>query len=270
MGVLNITPDSFSDGGLYFDNVEKAVVRVREMVLQGADIIDIGGESTRPGSEFVGAEEELKRVIPVIERIRADLGNEILLSIDTNKAEVAKSALHAGSNIVNSLGGFSFDEDLAAVIKEFNCPIILYHIRQIPKTMQKGEIVYKDVVNDIASFFEEQIEYGLKNGLKRNQFIIDPGIGFGKTTENNIALIKGVKEFGRFDLPILIGVSRKSHLGALLKEKLGLSEAPGPEARLEASLAETAVAVLNGASIVRTHDVLETKKFLAILDEFRK
>lgn len=270
MGILNITPDSFSDGGLYFDNPDAAVLRAKEMISQGADIIDIGGESTRPGSESVSIDEELKRVIPVIEKIRNVCAKNILISIDTNKSEVAKASLVAGANIVNSLGGFAFDKNLVSVIKDADCPIVLYHIRQTPKTMQAGEIVYKDVVKDIASFFEEQIDFGIKNGLNRNQFIIDPGIGFGKTTENNIALIKGIKEFRRFNLPILVGVSRKSHLGALLKEKLNLPEIPGSEARLEASLAETAIAVLNGANIVRTHDVLETKKFLSVLDEFRE
>jgi dihydropteroate synthase len=270
MGVLNITPDSFSDGGLYFGDIQKAVVRAQEMVSQGADIIDVGGESTRPGSDFVSVEEELGRVIPVIEKIREELGGDVVISIDTNKAEVARKALQAGATIVNSLGGFSFDKNLVSVVKEFNCPIILYHIRQTPKTMQQGQISYEDVVRDIATFFDNQIEFGIKSGLSKNQFIIDPGIGFGKTIENNIELIKGIKNFSRFEVPILIGVSRKSHLGALLKEKLRLSEVPGPEDRLEASLAETAVAVLNGANIIRTHDVLETKKFLVILDELRK
>lgn len=269
MGILNITPDSFSDGGEFFQNTKKAVNRVRKMVEEGADIIDIGGESSRPGSEIVSKHEELARVIPIIKAIRGRLGGKILLSIDTYKAEVAKAAIKAGANIINSLGGFTFDKELAIVAADFACPVIIYHVKGEPKTMQKGDIFYKDVVDEINSFFKKQIEFGLGEGIKREQFLLDPGIGFGKTIEQNVEIIKRLDEFKKNKLPIVIGISRKSHLGKLLERELTLKDTPRTSERLEAGLAETAVAVLKGARIVRAHDVFETKRFLSILDLFK-
>ncbi len=268
MGILNITPDSFSDGGLYTTPTQ-ALKRVKQMIHEGADIIDIGGESTRPGSKPISISEELQRVIPVIETIRENLDKSISLSIDTNKAIVAEEALRAGVDMVNSLGGFLFDKKLIDVVAKLHCPIAIYHIQGKPKTMQEGEMTYDDVIKDIAIFFGEQIKNGMTKGIKREQFILDPGIGFGKTVDQNIEIIKRLKEFQNLNLPILIGVSRKSHLGMILQEELRLPNIPSPIERLEASLAETAVAVLNGASIVRTHDVTQTKKFLTILDKFK-
>lgn len=266
MGILNVTPDSFSDGGLYFDDVAKAVARIEQMIEEGADIIDIGGESTRPGSTTMSPEEELKRIIPIIDAISNKLGDKVMLSVDTYKAAVAKEALQAGAKIINSLGGFTFDNTLADVVAAFACPIVIYHIKGEPRTMQAGSIWYSDVIDDIAVFFQKQIYFGLSKGMKREQFILDPGIGFGKTLEHNVEIIKRLHEFQHLDLPLLIGVSRKGHLGKLLQQRLGLAHMPGASERLEASLAETAVAVLKGASIVRTHDVLPTVKFLAVLD----
>jgi dihydropteroate synthase len=269
MGILNVTPDSFSDGGLYFDDVAKAVARVEQMIEEGADIIDIGGESTRPGSAPISPEEELKRIIPIIGAVRKKLGDKIILSIDTYRSSVAREALQEGANMINSLGGFIFDNKLADVVAEFDCPIAIYHIKGVPQTMQKGSIVYKDVIDEIVVFFQKESYFGLSRGMKREQFILDPGIGFGKTLENNLEIIRRLHEFQKLDLPLLISVSRKSHLGKLLQERLGLSEMPDTSERLEASLAEIAVAVLNGASIVRTHDVLPTVKFLAVLDALK-
>jgi len=269
MGILNVTPDSFSDGGLFFDDVAKAVARVEQMIEEGVDIIDIGGESTRPGSASISPEEELKRIIPIIGAVRKRLGDKIMLSIDTYKSSVAREALQEGADMINSLGGFTFDNKLAEVVAEFDCPIVIYHIQGEPRTMQAGSIVYKDVIDDIAVFFQKQIDFGLSRGMKREQFILDPGIGFGKTLENNLEIIKRLHEFQKLDLPILIGVSRKSHLGKLLQERLGLPKMPDASERLEASLAETAIAVFKGASIVRTHDVLATAKFLAVLDAIK-
>ncbi|OGG13073.1 dihydropteroate synthase [Candidatus Gottesmanbacteria bacterium RIFCSPHIGHO2_01_FULL_39_10] len=266
MGILNLTPDSFSDGGDYFKNVNKAVKRVEQMLTEGADSIDIGGESTRPGSAGITSEEELERIIPVIKTIRKKLGNGFPISVDTYKAPVADAALKSGATQVNSLGGFTFDPQLAQVIKQHDCSVVVYHIKGQPRTMQTGKIVYKDVIGDISKFFQNQIKLGMKAGLKKNQFIIDPGIGFGKTVEQNLEIIKRLHEFKKLDLPILIGVSRKSHLGNLLQQKLNLSEVPTAGKRLEASLAETAVAIQNGASIIRTHDVLETKRFITVLE----
>lgn len=268
MGVINVTPDSFSDGGLY-NNVDKALRRAEIMLSEGAGIIDIGGESTRPGSSAISEKEELKRVVPAIKSIRKSLGNNFLISIDTYRANVAKQALEEGASLVNSLGGFQFDHEMIQVIKEYGCPIIIYHIRGKPKSMQTGEIKYKDVIKDILSFFDDQISLGSSKGLTKKQFLIDPGIGFGKTVEQNLLILKNLSEFLVLGCPIVIGVSRKSHLGIILKEDLDLADAPPPIDRLEASLAETAIAVLNGANIVRTHDILQTKKFLTVIDRIK-
>lgn len=265
MGVLNITPDSFSDGGLYFQQKD-AVQRTRQMVDEGADIIDVGGESTRPGSLSVSAQEEMNRVLPVIKNIREKFGNTILISVDTNKAVVAEAAVAAGADMVNSLGGFTFDPALANVVVNTGCPIILYHIKGEPRTMQQGDIKYGNVIREINTFFKKQIDFGMKQGIKREQFILDPGIGFGKTIEDNLKIIKHYKTFTKFKMPTLLGVSRKSHLGKILQTELKLKDVPAPTERLEAGLAEVAVAVLHGARIIRTHDVIQTKKFLAVLD----
>ena len=269
MGILNLTPDSFSDGGEYFQNTGKAVARAKQMIEEGADIIDIGGESSRPGSEHVSVQEELGRVLPVVKAVRKELGNKILLSVDTYKAAVAKETLNGGADIINSLGGFIFDKELADVAAQTGCPVILYHIKGEPKSMQTGEIIYKNVVEEIMEFFNKQIEYGCRKGMAREQFFIDPGIGFGKTVEQNVEIIKRLNEFEKLKLPIVIGVSRKSHLGKLLEQELKLKQTPGTSERLEAGLAETAAAVLSGAGIVRTHDVLQTKRFLSVLDVFK-
>jgi dihydropteroate synthase len=266
MGILNVTPDSFSDGGLYFDDLAKAVARVEQMIEEGADIIDIGGESTRPGSTRISPEEELKRIIPIINAVSNKLGDNVMLSVDTYKSSVAKEALQAGAKMINSLGGFTFDSTLADVAAAFDCPIVIYHIKGELQTMRAESISYFDVIDEIVVFFQKQIFYGLSRGMKREQFILDPGIGFGKTLEHNVEVIKRLHEFEKLNLPLLVGVSRKGHLGKLLQQRLGLAQMPAASERLEASLAETAVAVLKGASIVRTHDVLPTVKFLAVLD----
>ncbi len=268
VGTLNITPDSFYDGGLYFNNVTNALKQVGLMIKAGADVIDIGGESTRPGSLPVSAEEEIRRVLPVIKKVRQKFG-EIIISIDTNKATVAEAAISAGANIVNSLGGFTFDKNLAKVVADTKVPVVIYHIKGEPRTMQAGEIKYKNIISEINQFFGKQITIGKKFGIKKEQYILDPGIGFGKSVEHNLTIIKKFKSFTKWKLPLMVGVSRKSHLGKILQGKLHLRDVPPPSERLEAGLAETAFAALNGANVVRTHDVLETKKFLAILDELR-
>ena len=268
MGILNVTPDSFSDGGLYF-SVDKAFKQASIMIKNGADIIDIGGESTRPGSLSVSVEEEMRRVLPVIKKIRQRFGKKIIISIDTNKAEVAEAATLAGASMVNSLGGFTFDKSLAKIVAEYNVPIVIYHIKGEPRTMQSGKIKYKNIISEINQFFKKQIAIGQKFGVKKSQYILDPGIGFGKSVEHNLTIIKKFNDFTKWKLPLLVGVSRKSHLGVILQNKLNLKEISLPLDRLEAGLAEIAIAVLNGASIVRTHDVLQTKKFLALLDELR-
>ncbi len=268
MGILNVTPDSFSDGGVYFDDIAKAVARGEQMIEEGADIIDVGGESTRSGSTTISHEEELKRIISVIDALSNKLGDMVLLSVDTYKSFVAKEALQVGASMVNSLGGFIFDNTLADVVAEFECPIVIYHIKGEPRTMQ-ASIIYKDIIDEIVVFFQKQMYFGLSKGMKRDQFVLDPGIGFGKTLGQNLEIIKRLHEFVKLNLPLLVGVSRKGHLGKLLQQRLGLPQMPGASERLEASLAETAVAVLKGASIVRTHDVLPTVKFLAVLDAIK-
>jgi len=267
MGILNVTPDSFSDGGEFFD-IENAVKRTAQMLEDGADIIDIGGESTRPGSEPVTVEEELSRVIPVIKAIRKELGDKFLISIDTYKSQVAKAALDEGADIVNDISGMSFDPKMVEIVKMYDCPVIVNHIKGTPKNMQKN-VYYDDVVQDIVSFLDNQINYGIRHGIRKDRFVIDPGIGFGKNVEHNIEIIKRLKEFKILGYPILIGISRKSFLGIVLKNLLGRGEIPQPKDRLYAGLGATAIAVLNGAHIVRTHDVRETSEFLTMIDTIR-
>lgn len=267
MGILNITPDSFSDGGEYF-RIEKAVERAAQMLEDGADIIDIGGESTRPGAKPVSVEEELERVIPVIKEIRKELGDNFFISIDTYKSKVAKAALEEGADIVNDISGLSFDIEMANVIKEFDCPVIVNHIKGTPQNMQKN-VYYDDVVREIIEFLNQQITIGLEKGIRKDRFIVDPGIGFGKNVEHNIEIIKRLKEFRILGFPILIGISRKSFIGKVLKNLIGMEEEPSPKDRLYGGLAATAVAVLNGAHIVRTHDVKQTNEFLTMLDTIR-
>lgn len=247
-------------------DVAAAVARAKDMLVEGADSIDVGGESTRPGSETVSINEELARVLPVIRGVRDAVGPSVPISIDTYKSHVATEALAAGATIVNSMGGLSFDPALGKVVAAARCPFIIYHIKGTPNTMQQGEIVYGDVIQDIHAFFEDQLAQGEAAGIAKTQYILDPGIGFGKTVAHNLTIIRHLSAFLSFDLPMLVGISRKSHLGMILKDALGLEEAPSPTQRLEAGLAETAIAVLHGASIIRTHDVAATKKCVAVVD----
>jgi dihydropteroate synthase len=269
MGILNITPDSFSDGGLYNKSIKQSLKRVEQMIHEGANIIDIGGESTRPGAEPVSENEEMKRVLPVITAVRKAFP-KIPLAIDTRKAYVAQNALSEGCSIINSLGGFTFDEDLASVAAKHKCKVMMYHIKGDPKTMQKGEITYTDIVKDITTFFKKQITFGESQGMKRKQFILDPGIGFGKTDIQNLEIIRRFEEFTALSLPLAIGVSRKSHLARFLQDQLKLDTLPNTDERLEAALAETAIAVQKGAAIIRTHDVGQTKKFVTMLEALIK
>lgn len=270
MGILNITPDSFSDGGRYFANVNGAVAHARQMLTEGADIIDIGGESTRPGAEAISAAEEIYRVLPVIRAIKLQLGQNVPISIDTYKSSVAEAALAAGAQMMNSLGGNQFDKNIYAVAKKYATPILIYHIKGEPRTMQQGEITYTDVIGEIKAFFANQLVFAEAVGIPKQDVWLDPGIGFGKTVPQNLEIIARLSEFKMFDVPIAIGVSRKSHLGMVLKEQLLLKELPLPTDRLEAALAETSIAVFKGATIVRTHDVLNTKKCLAVVDEMKR
>lgn len=264
MGVLNVTPNSFSDGGDYFGNVKVAVDRAIEMVANGANIVDVGGESIHPGADPISKDEELRRIIPVIKGIK-DFNPGVTISIDSYKPEVADAALNAGANIVNSLGGFTFNKKMLEVVLKHKCKMVIYHISGKPKNMQQKDHHGKNVISNISKFFRSQIKLAEGNDVDRSKLILDPGIGFGKTPEQCLEIVRRLDEFSSFGLPVMIGISRKSYLGFTLQKKFNLKSVPPPLDRLEACLAQTAIAVQNGATIVRTHDVLQTKKFLSLL-----
>jgi dihydropteroate synthase len=254
MGILNITRDSFSDAGRFFEP-NAALEHAREMAAAGADIIDVGGESTRPGASPIGLDEEVDRVLPVISRIKEETG--ALVSVDTSKVEVARLAVEeGGADLVNDISGLRFSERMAAVVAGLNVPVVLMHIRGTPENMQRDP-VYADVVAEIADYFQERIDYALSHGIWKEKIILDPGIGFGKRLEDNVAIIRNLRQFAEFDLPILIGLSRKSFLGLLGGEK-------SPERREAESVAANLVAVRNGAAILRVHDVAGTVKALKV------
>jgi len=257
MGVLNVTPDSFSDGGLFFDK-EKAISHGLRMVEEGADIIDVGGESTRPGAKPLELEEELRRVIPVIESLAKEV--DVPLSIDTYKSGVAKRAIEAGAEIINDISGLHFDPNIAQVAAKENTPLILMHIRGIPETMQKN-VHYDSLFSEILRYLRDSIRRAESAGLDPQQVIVDPGIGFGKTMEDNLLIIKNLHEFRILGKPILLGTSRKTFIGKILKAEAG--------ERLEGTISSIAIGVLNGAHIIRSHDVLPAKKGIAVADAIR-
>ncbi|AFY96683.1 dihydropteroate synthase [Chamaesiphon minutus] len=247
MGVLNVTPDSFSDGGK-FATVDAAIAQAVQMVSSGVDIIDIGGESTKPGATPVDAATELARVIPVIEGIRQhpDIQN-IPISIDTTKASVARSAIAAGADIINDVSGGQFDENMFATVARLGVPYVMMHMRGTPATMLQMTD-YDDVVGEILAFFETQIDRAVKSGIDRPQIIIDPGIGFAKKYQQSIQIIRQLDRFEILDLPLLVGVSRKSFIGKILDQ-------PDPECRLWGTAAACSAAIAKGADILRVHDV---------------
>jgi dihydropteroate synthase len=257
MGILNVTPDSFSDGGLFFDR-DRAISHGLRMVEEGADIIDIGGESTRPGSKPIELQEELRRVIPVIESIAKEA--DVPISIDTYKSAVAQRAVEAGAEIINDISGLHFDPDLAKIAAKGNIPLILMHIRGTPETMQKN-IHYDSLFSEILQYLKGSIKRAESAGLNPGQIIIDPGIGFGKTLEDNLLIIKNLHEFRILGKPILLGTSRKSFIGKILNAE--------SDDRLEGTLTSIAIGVFNGAHIIRSHDVLQTKKAIAVADAIR-
>lgn len=252
MGILNVTPDSFSDGGKYI-NSNDAVTYALKMIDDGADIIDIGGESTRPGSEPITAEEEIKRVIPVINEILIKRP-EAILSIDTYKSKVAAKALESGAKIVNDISGFTFDPEIADVCSHYKATAVLMHIKGTPKTMQ-NHIEYKELISDIYDFLRIQTEFALQKGLQN--IIIDPGIGFGKTVLDNFKIIKRLKDLKSLGYPILIGVSKKSFIGKTLN--IEVEERELPTAAIEA------VSILNSARIIRTHNVKNGIQIIKLL-----
>jgi dihydropteroate synthase len=255
VGILNVTPDSFSDGGRY-TAVEVAVARARQMVEEGADWIDIGGESTRPGSDPVSAEEELRRVLPVLQALDGTLG--VPISIDTMKAEVAERALAAGATIVNDISALTADPRMAEVVAAANAGLVLMHMKGTPKTMQQAPD-YDDVVRDSLRFLRQQIVAAVAAGVAPDKIWIDPGFGFGKTLQHNLQILRRLDEYAATGFPVLIGTSRKSSLGVLL------GGAP-PEERLEATAATVAIAIRHGASAVRVHDVREMARVARVTD----
>lgn len=258
MGVVNVTPDSFFDGGRYL-NKDDAINRGLKLVEEGADIIDIGGESTRPGAIPVSEDEELKRVIPVIEELAKR--TDVPISIDTYKSVVARNAIDAGAQIVNDISGLKFDEKMAQVVAEKAVPVVIMHIKGTPRDMQ-NEPYYEDVIQEILEYFNDRIHFAVKMGISENKIIIDPGIGFGKRLEDNLRIIKNLGSFRIFGKPIMIGVSRKSFIGNILSLP--------PEDRLEGTISATICALFAGAKIVRVHDVKEIKRCIRIYNEINK
>ncbi|NTU59984.1 MAG: dihydropteroate synthase [Deltaproteobacteria bacterium] len=251
MGVLNVTPDSFSDGGDHFDR-EAALDRALQMVEEGADIVDVGGESTRPGSDPVPPEVELARIVPILEFLAPRL--KVPLSVDTYRADVAERAVGAGASMVNDISGLRADPEMAAAVARSGASVVLMHMRGTPKTMQT-DTTYVDLVGEVSLGLEESAEAALAAGVPRNRIILDPGIGFGKSAQGNLELLARGAELRSLGFPILVGASRKSFIGKLLG-------AENPKDRLEGSLAAAVVALWNGAHILRVHDVRASRRAL--------
>lgn len=258
MGILNVTPDSFSDGGLFF-NKDLAVEHAVRMQLEGADIIDIGGESTRPGAAKISAKEEIKRVVPIIEAIAKKI--KVPISIDTYKSEVAKAAIDAGASIVNDISGLRFDKKMPRLVARQKLPVVIMHIKGTPKNMQVNPS-YNALIPEIIDYLARSIEIALEAGVSNDKIIIDPGIGFGKTADHNLEIISRLKEFEGFEKPILLGPSRKAFIGRVLG---GL---PSSE-RIEGTASAVAIGIFNGANIIRIHDVKEMSRVARIADAIK-
>lgn len=258
MGIINLTPDSFYPGSRLRDN-DLLLRKTDEMVNTGADIIDLGGESTRPGSESISLDEELQRLIPAVEIIRKNF--DIPISVDTYKSEVAKQSLESGADIINDISGLNFDTEMASIVSEAGAPIIIMHMQGRPKSMQQDPY-YEDVIEEICKFFVERIDFAESRGIVREQIILDPGIGFGKRLQDNLKIITFFDKLHVFNLPLLIGASRKS----LIQDVLNL---PVDE-RLEGTLAIHAIAIDRGVNILRVHDVAENRRFVDMLQAIGK
>lgn len=254
MGVINVTPDSFSDPGECLDK-DRAVARGLEMEEQGADILDIGGESSRPGSDPISEKEERKRVIPVIAELRKK--TDILISVDTTKANVAEEALAAGANIINDISAFRFDDRMPLLVSESGVPVILMHMKGVPKTMQSNPF-YEDLFQEIQCFLEERIATAAAYGIAEEKIIIDPGIGFGKSLEHNLTIINNLRFLECIGRPILVGISRKSFIGKILNLP--------PHERTEGTIGSAVLSVLKGAHILRIHDVQSVKRAVTVAE----
>jgi dihydropteroate synthase len=243
MGVVNVTPDSFSDGGRFFA-ADDALAQALTLVGEGAAIVDIGGESTRPGSELVTPDEESRRVLPVVEALSGRVG--VPISVDTMKAGVARRALAAGAALINDVSALRYDGDMVDVVAESGCPVCLMHMQGMPKTMQ-DDPRYDDVVDEVLRFLEERVAFALARGVREEQIMVDPGIGFGKTVAHNLALLDGLARFTSLGRPVLLGASRKRFLGAILGAE--------PAGRVTGTVATTVMGYLAGAHVFRVHDV---------------
>lgn len=246
MGVLNVTPDSFSDGG-EFNTPSAALAQAQRLVEAGADIIDIGGQSTRPGAEQISLEEELRRVLPIVQAVRSVLS--VPISVDTTRASVAHRAIEAGADMINDISGGTFDPEMLPVVAQLQVPLVLMHIRGTPQTMQQ-RTDYQDLIGEIYEFLERQVAAAIKAGIERSHLIIDPGIGFAKTAEQNLEILRQLPRFRSLGVPILVGVSRKSFIGRILNR-------PDPKARVWGTAAACCAAIAGSADILRVHDVPE-------------
>jgi dihydropteroate synthase len=258
MGVLNVTPDSFADGGRYFDRAA-ALAQARALVAAGADILDIGGESTRPFADPVPLEEELRRVLPVIETLTPEIA--IPISIDTYKAKVARAALAAGALLINDISALRFDPDMAPLAAELQIPVVLMHMQGTPRDMQRRPH-YDNLLGELRDFFQERLDFAAAQGLSTDLLVLDPGIGFGKTWQHNLEILNRLDVFLDLGCPLLVGPSRKAFIGKIL-------DLPAGEERDVGSLAALAVAVMRGARIIRTHNVAYACQFLAVLEAIR-
>ena len=254
MGILNVTPDSFSDGGLYCEP-ERALARAEAMLAEGADLIDVGGQSSRPGSEPVPAAEEQARVVPVVREIVRR--HDVLVSVDTYRTAVAAAALDAGAVMVNDVSALRFDPDMAPLLAERNAAVVLMHMQGTPRTMQQAP-VYRHVIDDVYGFLSERLQVAMQAGIKRQHIVLDPGFGFGKTVAHNLDLLRGLDHLGALGQPLLVGTSRKSFLGRVLQRPV--------DDRLGGSLASALWAAQRGAALVRVHDVGATVQALALLE----
>jgi dihydropteroate synthase len=258
MGILNVTPDSFSDGGLFFQR-ERAIAQGEALAAQGADLLDVGGESTRPFSDSISIEEEIQRIIPVIRELVKKIS--VPISVDTYKAEVARAALDAGAVVVNDITALGFDPGLAKIIAEYGVPVVLMHMQGTPKDMQVNPN-YNHLLEDIHQFFVERIALAMSRGIPRENILLDPGIGFGKTFSQNLILIKQINYFKDLDLPIVLGTSRKAFIGKITDQ-----EASNRDWGTAATLA---IGAWQGANMVRVHNVTAAKQVLAVVDALKE
>jgi dihydropteroate synthase len=257
MGIINVTPDSFYDGGKRLDP-DRAVADGIDLVEAGAEVLDVGGESTRPGAKPISVEEELQRVLPVIGGLRRNVN--VPISIDTYKAQVARAALGEGADVVNDISALRFDPQMAVLVAAEKVPVVLMHMQGTPRTMQAAPC-YNDVLREVQEFLAARVQFAIEAGIERENIIIDPGIGFGKTLDHNLTLLRGLPALATLGQPLLVGASRKAFIGKIL----GLE----PDERLEGSLAAAIAAVFGGAHIVRVHDVKETRKAIRVVDAIR-